>query len=139
MSDLPELYGSLLVRTDFSDDAAWEAVCAASVMPSPEGFDAHLFFVNDPELADLTVDQVVALPGAQQYGVLFIVDHMTISDPENPVVAVEPRSGAGRHFRVIPAAMWSVENNLSIGNLQFSVFADSADPDGVFRGFASGG
>jgi len=31
--------------------------------------------------------------------------------------------------------MWSVENNLSISNMDFSDFADSADADGVFRGF----
>ena len=28
---------ALVLRTDFSDDAAWDAVCAASVAESPEG------------------------------------------------------------------------------------------------------
>jgi hypothetical protein len=32
--------------------------------------------------------------------------------------------------------MWSVENNLSISNMDFSDFADSADGDHIFRGFA---
>ncbi|WBC08931.1 hypothetical protein [Micromonospora sp. WMMA1947] len=41
----------------------------------------------------------------------------------------------GRWFRVLPAEMWSVEDNLSIGNMDFFEFADAADPDGVFRGF----
>lgn len=31
--------------------------------------------------------------------------------------------------------MWSVENNLSIANMGFEEFADSADEKGVFRGF----
>ena len=41
----------------------------------------------------------------------------------------------GRTFRVIPSEMWSVENNLSIANMDFAEFADAVDEDGVFRGF----
>jgi len=31
--------------------------------------------------------------------------------------------------------MCSVENNLSIANMDFSEFADNVDKDGIFRGF----
>jgi Domain of unknown function (DUF6924) len=31
--------------------------------------------------------------------------------------------------------MWSVENNLSIANMDFEDFADATDDDGIFRGF----
>jgi hypothetical protein len=31
--------------------------------------------------------------------------------------------------------MWSVENNLSIANMEFGEFAGNLDQDGVFRGF----
>jgi hypothetical protein len=31
--------------------------------------------------------------------------------------------------------MWSVENNLSLANLDFVDFAESVDDTGVFRGF----
>jgi hypothetical protein len=41
----------------------------------------------------------------------------------------------GRTFRVIPSEMWSVENNLSVANMDFYEFADNVDLDGVFRGF----
>ena len=41
----------------------------------------------------------------------------------------------GRTFRVIPAEIWSVDNNLSIANMDFAEFADAVEPDGVFRGF----
>ncbi|HKT04997.1 MAG TPA: hypothetical protein VJT31_36240 [Rugosimonospora sp.] len=40
----------------------------------------------------------------------------------------------GRWFRVVPAEMWGVENNVP-GNMFFREFADATDPDGVFRGF----
>ena len=41
----------------------------------------------------------------------------------------------GKTFRVAPAYMWSVENNLSLANMDFSEFADHVDAGGVFRGF----
>jgi hypothetical protein len=41
----------------------------------------------------------------------------------------------GRTFRVIPREIWSVENNLSISNMDYHEFADNIDSDGVFRGF----
>lgn len=66
---------------------------------------------------------------------VFLVDNVTISDPETPLVALDLLHEPGRWFRVVPAEMWSVENNLSIANMDFFEFAEAADPDGVFRGF----
>ncbi|OHV31936.1 hypothetical protein BCD49_05810 [Pseudofrankia sp. EUN1h] len=125
-----------MIRTDFSDDDAWEAVCTASVATSPEGFEAHLLFISDPEFADLTVEQVMAVPGARHYNALFIVDHVTISDQEKPILVVDLNLEPGRTLRVIPAKMQSIENNLEADHMNFSQFAGAADPDGVFRGFA---
>lgn len=125
----------MLIRTDFSSDDVWEAVCAASVTPSPEGFDAHLLFINNPAFADLTIEQVIALPGARHYNAIYIVDHVTISHRETPILAIDLSVEPGRSLRVIPAQMQSIENNLQAGNMIFSQFADAADPDGVFRGF----
>jgi hypothetical protein len=31
--------------------------------------------------------------------------------------------------------MWSVENNLSLANMDFDEFADAVDAAGIFRGF----
>jgi hypothetical protein len=41
----------------------------------------------------------------------------------------------GATFRVVPSEMWSVQNNLTISNLDWEDFAGKADGDGVFRGF----
>lgn len=60
---------------------------------------------------------------------------MSLTDPEQPVLVVDLSNDPGRNFRVIPAEIWGVENNLSIANMDFEEFADSADPDGTFRGF----
>jgi hypothetical protein len=41
----------------------------------------------------------------------------------------------GRTFRAVPSAIQSIENNLSIANMDFWEFADNVDAAGVFRGF----
>lgn len=132
---LPATPATLMLRTDFSDDAAWDAVCAASEQVSPEGFAAGLSFVSDPAFAGLTVGQVAALTTASYRTFLFIVDHVTITDPQMPIVALDMHEEPGRWFRVVPGQIWGVENNLSLPNMEFREFADHTDPDGVFRGF----
>lgn len=135
MSTLPDTSYALVLRTDFSDDAAWDAVCRASTAPSPDGFSANVTFVSDPAFADLTAEQITALPRVAYRRFVFLVDHVTITHSEMPVLVVDLLHEPGRWFRVVPTEMWSVENNLSIANMDFFEFADHADTDGVFRGF----
>jgi hypothetical protein len=132
---LPATSAALVLRTDFSDDAAWDAVCTASVAESPEGFQAGLSFVSDPAFAGLTVEQVAALPSEAHRTFLFLADHVTVTHPEMPLVSVDLHDEPGRWFRVVPAQLWGVENNLSLANMLFREFADHADADGVFRDF----
>ncbi|WP_235010203.1 hypothetical protein [Mycobacterium sp. 3519A] len=127
---------SLLIRTDFTDDNAWRAVCKAACAPDPEhGFRAFLTCIDDPELDGATVESLIPL--VRNY--FFVVDNHTITDPEHPILAVagdpDDDLDPGTSFRVIPSAMWSPENNLSLGNMLFEDFVDAAG-DGVFRGFA---
>jgi hypothetical protein len=51
------------------------------------------------------------------------------------LLVVDLKRRPGRSFRVIVQELWGVENNLSLANMDFEEFADSCDPDGVFRGF----
>ncbi|GAB3849114.1 hypothetical protein GCM10027610_071720 [Dactylosporangium cerinum] len=75
------------------------------------------------------------MPGAADRSFLFLVDSVTITHPEMPLLAVDLCYEPGRSFWVVPTEMWSVENNLSLFNMDFSDFANNVDPDGVFRGF----
>ena len=126
---------ALVVRTDFSDDVAWERVCEEMRKPrGPFGFLANLDFLSDRELAGSTADELVAR-APETHTFFFIVDTRALSDPEHPVLVVDYFDRPARTVRVIPAQMWSVENNLSLGNMDFDDFLSSADPDGVFRGF----
>lgn len=132
---LPATPGALVLRTDFSDDAAWDAVCETSAAESPEGFAASLTFVSDPAFTGVTAGQAAALASESDRRFLFLCDRATVTDPEMPLVAVDLYDEPGRWFRVVPGRMWSAENNLSLANMAFRDFAGAVDPDGVFRGF----
>jgi hypothetical protein len=125
---------SLLLRTDFSDDAAWAAVCEAVQAPSEEGFQAHVDCVSDRAYDGLSVEQLVALV-ADDRTFAFVVDAITMTHVEQPVLVVDLCDEPGRTFRVIPREMWGVENNLSLANMDYHEFADNVDADGIFRGF----
>jgi hypothetical protein len=132
---LPTTNESLVIRTDYSNEAAWTALCEALTAPV-DGFQASLVFVSDPAFDGLDIQQVVELlPTGFPQSFVLIVDTQALDDPANAVVVVDLRAECGRTFRVIPSAAWAVENNLSLGNLDFRDFADAADSAGVFRGF----
>jgi hypothetical protein len=135
---------SLLIRTDFTDDAAWRNIAVAAMAPVPQGgdteFAAYLTCIDNPEYDGLTIDGLLEAIGEPPPYYAFLVDAETVKNPEMPIVTVytgpdEPERPRGRTFRVIPSEMCGVENNLSIANMDFESFADSVDEDGVFRGF----
>jgi hypothetical protein len=136
MKPLPETKHSLVLRTDFSDKAAWDAICVAIQETNEDGFKAYVDCISDPTYAGLTVEQLVALASKSGHrSFAFLVDRVALANPERPVLVVDLSDQPGRSFRVIPREMWGVENNLRIANMGFDEFADSIDPDGVFRGF----
>ena len=136
MKPIPDTPNAAVLRTDFSDDAAWAAICVQIRAPSGD-FVATVECLSDPAFEGITPSQVPALVRPDtRHGFLFLVDRQTVTDPEHPVVVVDLYHEPGRSFRVIPSEMWGVENNLSLANMDFHEFADAVDPDGVFRGFA---
>jgi hypothetical protein len=134
---VPDTNDSLVIRTDYSDDAVWDTVRAAMRARTPmDGFQANVAFVSEPSLNGLDVEQIIGrLPPDRRDSFVFVVDATTLRNPEHPVLVVDLYEQRGRTFRVIPSSAWSVENNLSLANMDFGDFADSVDPDGVFRGF----
>jgi hypothetical protein len=125
-----------VVRTDFGDDAAWAALLAAIRTPSSEGFLGNVVTVDDREFDGLDVGRVLAaLPADASVAVLFIADTVTLARPDMPLLVVRLLGALGQTFRVVPAELWSVENNLSVANLSWEDFGGVVDGDGVFRGF----
>lgn len=151
------LESSLVVRTDFSDDAAWLRTQTALMQPGQLGEDAYddgdedfapaLTFVDHRRFDGFTAHQFVA--EVARMGLsrnhLFFADRRAQIDDDHPVVAVDLEKDApvgegnalGRSFRVRSYEVGSVGANLSLINMDFREFADVADatPDGVFRGF----
>jgi hypothetical protein len=138
MAALPK--ASVLVRTWFGDDSAWDSLVAAVRTPSDEDFLATVTLVNDPAFEGLTAE---ALREQESGGAIvsFLADETTLTTAEQPILAVWvlPRAEDDRRvlepFRVTPSALWSVENNINLGNMDWADFTSSVDEDGVFRGY----
>jgi len=133
---------SVLIRTDYTDDNAWADVATAAQAPSsPDGFTANLILVNEPIWNSITVEDLLSEIYDSSLSYVFIADTETMTHPEHPILAVYTsnidRRGIerGRSVRVVPRAMWSIENNLSTANLDFADYVENSDADGVFRGF----
>lgn len=134
---------SLLIRTDFTDDAAWRTVAASAMAPGigdESDFAAMLTCIDNPDNDGMTIRALLDAIGDHPVYYAFLADATTITDPEHPILAVdtspaEDGRSRGETVRVIPSQMWSIENNLSIANMDFEDFVSGAGPDGVFRGF----
>jgi tetratricopeptide (TPR) repeat protein len=131
---IPATENTLALRTDFSEDTAWEALCAAIQNPDAE-FTANVDFVNDPKFDGLKANQLLSLlPDDSSLSFAFIIDHAALTLPDNPILVVDLQDEPGRTFRVICSALWEVENNLSIANMDFNDFFNAVDKKGVYRG-----
>jgi hypothetical protein len=149
MPTLPDM-GPLLVRTDFADDDAWDQVRDEATREyGPDGFRANVEPVSDPLWAAASWLAVKAAAPAGDAGssVLFIADSVTFASPEHSVMVVDlqdkflsaaefPEIAGRTPFRCIPSALWDVENNLNIANLDWEDYVGmAADDGGVYRGF----
>ncbi|MFJ4622387.1 DUF6924 domain-containing protein [Streptomyces sp. NPDC088812] len=147
MNTLPQSEATLLIRTDFSDEAAWQNLCAAVTVPAgdeggEDGFLALLHIVDDPAYQGLTTEQVVEL-APEEDALLVVADGEALTGADMPLLAVylggdEDDGTTGPGFevlRVVATELWSVENNISLANMDWEEFVDAAGKDGVFRGF----
>jgi len=131
MKELPDSADTLVVRTDFSDEAAW-----ALIHSEIEDSVAYVLFVSDPDFDGLSIDALISLGRRDpKRGYMFIVDRISLTDAEHPILVLDLADEPEPTFRVVPREVSSFDNNLSISNMDWSDFAESADADGVFRGF----
>lgn len=126
--------GSLLVRTDFSDDACWEALVADATKPyGPDGFMAYFVPVDDRAFEGMGADELATFDGDAYF--VFAADGASMRGSDRTLLVVDRSRNRGSSFRVSLAHAHEVENNLSLSNMDFFEFADSVGADGVFRGF----
>jgi hypothetical protein len=147
-----------LVRTDFSDDQAWETVVTdvtkarGSEGSQVDAYEPAITVFDDRYFERATGRSMAALVAAHEdvRGYAVLADHrsmteaarggeltvlyvdLSVLDDDDPELV--STSFLGRTFRCAVSAVASVQANLAIANLDFSDFADRLDPDGVFRG-----
>lgn len=132
---LPQTPETLVLRTHFGDDAAWETVCDEIRRSSCEGYVHTYSFVSDPAWSDFPSDRFTSFPVPPYY--FFVVDRTTLEHPEHPVLAVnlDKNDEEPYTFRMIPSNAAALAANLEIANMDFVEYAENADSDGIFRGF----
>jgi hypothetical protein len=137
MKQIPKTKNVLVLRTDFSNQAAWEEIC--KTIGEPVGdlhFLANVDFLDDREYTEISKDQLMKLiPQEYNHTFIIVVDQTAISHPKHPLLVIDLYKRSGHEFRAVPDQIQGIENNLSIANMDFEEFADSVDEDGIFRGF----
>jgi hypothetical protein len=92
--------------------------------------------LDDRDYSSATVAQILtAIPADYPHSFLVIADSIAIAQPDYPLLIIDLMDEPGRQFRAIAAEVSSIDNNLSIANMDFAEFAIAVDTDGVFRGF----
>lgn len=145
-----------LVRTDFSCDVMWNNLTTQVLAPQLEQgqeFFADLDCISHGKFEDLDPESVVhLLPDSYNYFLCMVADRYTFKTPGLPILVLGfapvhdtsedfrryPRQVPAqdvKSFRALPKTMQSIENNLSLANLDFNDFLRSVESDGVFRGF----
>lgn len=158
---LPEVvgrseYAALIVRTDYTDEKAWLGVTADLRRPwGDDGeFEADVHLIDDPVWANVTADEVLAAVSRDEdLSVVFIADGVTMRSAHCSLLALDVgaededldpeyyqeliNSPSLREFRTVPAGVHCVHANLSLANMDFEEYAETAaaDPEGVFRSF----
>jgi hypothetical protein len=132
---LPLTINTPLVRTSFADNAVWAALVAAVKTPSlDDGFLAYVEFIDDPVFdgADPAKFGMEDING-NAHALLIIADERAHQDADFPLLCLD--TAEGWSVRVIARELWSIQNNLSIGNMDAEEFVRAAGEDGIFRGF----
>lgn len=131
--DYPDL---LVIRTDYHDEQAWQAVKAA--LAEPWGLEGQtsvqeVLYVDDQAWADASVDEVLTalIDDDDECGwsVVFIADHVTMKGNPGELLAVNTEAPDSeehylREFRTEPSQTpHYIHCNLALGNMYFEAFA----------------
>jgi hypothetical protein len=124
-----------LVRTDFTDAGGWASLMTA-IKREWYGLVAEVQVVDDPEFSGMTAEQVMGrLPGGFLPGMLVVADARALATDGHELLGLDLHREPGRPMRFTADVLVEIQVNLDLGNMDFSDFAGSAGPDGVFRAF----
>ncbi|MER7974224.1 hypothetical protein ABTX35_35325 [Streptomyces sp. NPDC096080] len=127
----------LVIRTDFTDEDAWNRVLAELQEPWMEN-EAEPYLISEPAYDGVPAERIikavlVAISSLGLPGVVFIADATTMREEKHPLLAVstewdgEPfaqdEDAFTTQFRIRPNAAIEVSINLGISNMDFEDFA----------------
>ncbi|MFF3574620.1 DUF6924 domain-containing protein [Nocardia jiangxiensis] len=132
-----------IVRTDFSDDDAWERAWR-DITRLRKYWDDEVVLdgtlVALPEFDGWTgADLATMLSEVDMHAVVLTVDAVTLASPEHPVLVTEldpepaEKQDEPRSFRATPHALLDAVLQLSIANFDWEDFSESVDEDGILR------
>ncbi|WP_411097006.1 DUF6924 domain-containing protein [Streptomyces sp. 020-2-3H-GM] len=144
-----------MIRTDFTDDAAWREVVAelARAVEGERGGESAVHLVEDRRWEGVSGDLALAAAARdEELSVVFLADDVTMRSPLRPLLALDLGadddqdldpvyyqelidSPPPREVRVVPDAVHMVHGNMQLANVDFAEFVEdaAADPDGVVR------
>lgn len=133
--NLPEGGATPFLRLDHSDEKVWREIVDAVGRESEDGFLADIDIIDDAALDGADVDVLAEeVAGQSDHALLLVADSTTMRHRERPILCIDLVSNEVP-VRVIPSELWSIENNVSLANMDFAEFVEGADEDGIFRGF----
>ena len=131
----PRAETSLVLRTDFSDDAAWEALKSAI---SAEDEHCEATFVGDPAYDGASVQSLIdadtAADAEAKVCDVFVANSAAMTGGDHALLAVDLIIPPYARVRVAPTGFAEVAANLTLANLYVADFADESDPEQVFQG-----
>lgn len=142
---LPEGDDVPVIRTDFTDDAAWQdAVARVSAEYTWGSGDPSLPLpvtaIDDPRYRDLTPDQLrLLVPHGADWPMLVVADAGTMASAKRHLLLVNlDEDSLGPTARATPAATVEMATNLWIGNMDWEEFVgdpdyDTYDPDRILE------
>jgi hypothetical protein len=134
----------VVVRTDFSDDAAWATVLdEVRAGAFGDEFEAEeVLATDDPGWQGADFEEVLAaLPEDHSVEVVYLVDAVTMTHPEHAVLAAstdlpepsddyQPQEGVFRTLRIDPGMVTVMHANLQIANLSWEEYCEQVeDPE----------
>lgn len=127
---------SLVLRTDVTDEATWDALRAA--IDNSDQYPSATY-VSEPEYAGVTLQSLIDTEAAAadqgKLTFLLLADATTMTDDEHPLLAIDLYAEPGRTFRLPPHWYPDACANLGIANMDFAEVADATGESGTFRGF----
>ncbi|MBY8855152.1 hypothetical protein K7711_01540 [Nocardia sp. CA2R105] len=140
---LPETVKAVLIRTDFSDQQAWEscrsAIDASAMAASDVNIEQDVEILDDPDNHDITVEQLLALEETDHTFVM-LADRETLASTEYPILFLDLfEDQRGATVRVASSELGEAVGNVDNGNITIEDYAAAAAHAGdknVFRGFA---